>query len=508
MELFEHIRREHFIEGKSVRRIAREQRVHRRDVRRAIVGLPPPERKFWTRRATKVGPHEKIIDEWLLADRDVRPKQRHTARQIWKRLCRERGFDGAESTIRRYVGHRRRELGLQVREIFIEQEYQPGEEAQVDFGEADITIGGIDTTVFLLLVRCCYSGRTQVIAFRRQTQQSLLEGLARSFEMFGGVFSRLRFDNLGAAVKKVLRGRQRKETDRFVACRSHYLFKADFCRPGKEGAHEKGGVEGEVGRFRRNHLVPRPSVEGMEELNTYLAQCCLDDESRTMAHRHETVGKLWSACKAKLRPLPTERFDVTEILEPRVDRKSRVQAKQNFYSVPTAYAGRRVVVRVDTDTVTVISGGTVIAIHERLNGTHGESLQLDHYLEWLHRKPRAFAHSKVLGQARRRGAFPDCYDRLWDGLKDRYGDNEGTRQLIDVLMLLRTSDPEEVTMAVELALSHHCIDAAAVACLLRQIQHPAAEGHTPFTDIGPLLAYERPEPDIDRYDLWLNMEVH
>ena len=64
----------------------------------------------------------------------------------------------------------------------------------------------------------------------------------------------------------MLRGRRRDETDRFIALRSHYLFDSAFTLAGLEGAHEKGGVEGEVGRFRRNHLVPVPEVADLAEL--------------------------------------------------------------------------------------------------------------------------------------------------------------------------------------------------------------------------------------------------
>jgi hypothetical protein len=76
----------------------------------------------------------------------------------------------------------------------------------------------------------------------------------------GDLFPEIRFDNLTSAVKKVLKGRRRVESDRFVALRSHYLFCSQFTTAGLEGAHEKGGVEGEVGRCRRNHLVPVPGV--------------------------------------------------------------------------------------------------------------------------------------------------------------------------------------------------------------------------------------------------------
>ena len=90
----------------------------------------------------------------------------------------------------------------------------------------------------------------------------------QAFHFFDGVFATIRYDNLRSAVKRVLRGRRRVEQDRFVALRSHYLYESSFTRRGKEGAHEKGGVEGEVGRYRRRHFVPVPKVGSLKQRST------------------------------------------------------------------------------------------------------------------------------------------------------------------------------------------------------------------------------------------------
>src|SRR5207253_2521699 len=102
-------------------------------------------------------------------------------------------------------------------------------------------------------------------AYLHANQQAFLEGHELGFHYFGGVFRVLRYDNLKSAVKKILRGRQREETMRFIAFRSHWGFASEFCTPGQ--GHEKGGVEEEGGYFRRNHLVPVPKVRSLEELN-------------------------------------------------------------------------------------------------------------------------------------------------------------------------------------------------------------------------------------------------
>src|ERR687892_574685 len=131
-------------------------------------------------------------------------------------------------------------------------------------GQAAVELGGVPTTVHLFVMRASLA----------ETQQAFLELHALAFEWFGGVFQAVRFDNLKSAVKQVLKGRRRVESDRFVAMRSHYLFASQFTTPGIQGAHEKGGVEGEVGRYRRNHLVPVPAVADLAELNRLLLAGC------------------------------------------------------------------------------------------------------------------------------------------------------------------------------------------------------------------------------------------
>ena len=125
-----------------------------------------------------------------------------------------------------------------------------------------------------------------------------------AFERLGGVPRRVRYDNLKAAVVRVLAGRERTESDRFTALRSHFGFDAFFCAPGPRAAHEKGGVEGEVGRFRRRHLVPITRVGSLAELNALLEAADRSDDARHFADRLATVGQVVEAERPSLRPLP------------------------------------------------------------------------------------------------------------------------------------------------------------------------------------------------------------
>src|SRR5258708_2251092 len=102
-----------------------------------------------------------------------------------------------------------------------------------------------------------------------------------AFDYFGGVFRTLRYDNMTSVVKKILRGRQRVETDRIIAFRSHWGYQSEYCNPAS--GNEKGGVEGELGWYRRNCLVPVPEAKDLAALNQQLLEACVANRSRTIS---------------------------------------------------------------------------------------------------------------------------------------------------------------------------------------------------------------------------------
>jgi transposase len=498
VELFEQIRRDRDREGLSVRALAARYRVHRRAVRQALESaVAPPKRRPESRPAPKLGAYHGLIDEWLIADRLAPRKQRHTAKRIWKRLVDEHGADVAESTVRDHVRKRRRELGLTVGEVFVPQVHVPARTAEVDWGEAEVDLAGERTKVHLFHMRSCFSGAAFTMASPVETQQAFLEGHALAFDWFGGVFCEVRYDNLGSAVKKVLRGRRRVETDRFIALRSHYLFDSIFTTPGIEGAHEKGGVEGEVGRFRRNHLVPVPSVGSIGALNGLLLAACERDLDRRIAGRPVTVAEQLAQERPSLRALPGP-FDATETTVVRVDAKALVTVRRNRYSVPVSLAGLKVSVAIGASEIRITHRDREVARHERLHGRYRTRATLDHYLELLLRKPGALARSLPLSQERDRGHWPEAFDELWAALRVRWGESEADKQIVDVLMLCREHRPATVELAVRGVLAAGAIDGRAVGILARR----TSAGPTPRLQglEVRLQAHDRPEPDLADYD--------
>jgi len=356
----------------------------------------------------------------------------------------------------------------------------------------------------------------------RATQQAFLEAHEHAFAYFGGVFHCLRYDNLSSAVKRILRGSRREETVRFIAFRSHWQFASSFCTPG--AGHEKGGVEGEVGRFRRNHLVPVPVVADWPALNAYLAAACERDQARRIDGREGTVEAASHLERPYLRPLQ-EGCELAEesfcvVGRPlRGQGKGCIQAKTNAYSTPLR-VGTRCRVRVLPATVEVWQEGKCVAQHPRCYQRRQQVLDLEHYLDVLVHKPGALAGSRPLAQWRSAGRWT-AYDELWQSLQQRHGKATGTRLMIEILQLGRKSGYAQLTRTIEQALELGTHDAAAVCYLLRapELEALAAETAPPlrltlltgapgnYTTLMPQ-HFERPLPCMDNYDLLLAANTH
>ena len=468
-------------------------------VRQAIAGALPPPHRYSPRVKPKLDGVMAFIDAVLDADRHAPRKQRHTARRIYRRILKEYPDAGvAESTVRNHVRERKRRMGLELRETFVPQSYGWGQEAQVDWYEAWADLGDERTKVQVFVMRSMASGAAFHRAYPHATQQALLEAHELAFDYFGGVFRLLRYDNLASAVRKILRGHRREETVRFVAFRSHWRFAAEFCTPGE--GHEKGGVEGEGGYFRRNHLVPVPSVADLDALNALLLAGCREDEARLLDGRTELVGTAMTTERDHLLPRAAEGFDLAEIVFPLVDKLGCVTVKTNRYSAP-ARAGTRVEARVHPLHVEVWHGGRRIARHERCHSRRQHVLDLEHYLDVLGHKPGAMAGSKPLAQWRAAGRWPACYDELWDRLLARHGKQNGTRAMVAVVALGREFGHDELRAAIATAVSLGACDVAAVRYLLTE----AGLRKTPPDplDVGALVRYDRPMPTTAEYDLLL-----
>lgn len=497
MELFEQIRREYEHGVGTIKGVARKLGVHRRMVREAIASAIPPARKRPVRERPKLGLATDFIDGILESDRKAPRKQRHTAHRIWGRLRKEMPeIEVVESTVRRYVRQRKREMGLKGGETFVPQSYRWGHEAQVDWYEAWAELDGERQKLFVFCMRSMASGGAFHQTYPHATQQAFLEAHELAFHYFGGTFVLLRYDNLSSAVKKILRGQRREENERFIAFRSHWGFQSDFCNPAR--GNEKGGVEGEQGYFRRNHLVPLPQARDLEHLNELLREGSKEEEQRVIAGRAQSIGAAMTIEREHLRPLTEEGFDLAAVSFPVVNSSGTVNVLTNFYSTPLT-PGTKVEAKAYAAYVEIWREGRCVAHHERCFSRQQKVLNLEHYLDVLANKPGALAGSMPLEQWRTQGRWPESFDRFWGNLQQRRGRQDGTRAMIDVLLLGRQHGYEPVRRAVEQALSLGGSDVAIIRYLL---ELERSEQHAPAMalQVGWLDQYERPLPNLQDYD--------
>lgn len=455
MEIYGRVRRAVRVEGRSQRAVAREFGLSRETVRKMLqYAVPPGYQRQQPIKRPKLGPWLGVIDAILNDDKQRPPKQRHTSKRIFERLKEEHGFTGGYTIVKDYV----RTATLRGQEMFVPLMHPAGE-AQVDFGEALVVIAGVEQKAHYLVMDLPQSDDCFVAAFPAETTEAFLEGHVRAFAYFGGVPTRILYDNTRIAVAKILGGEQRQRTRAFSELQSYYLFADKFGRPAK--GNDKGKVEGLVGYARRNFMVPIPRVSSWQELNAHLEQQCRKRRERRLRGHSETIGERFERDRAALLPLPAAPYEACEKISTRVSSLSLVRYRSNDYSVPTQYGHRQVWVKGYVHEVVIASGSEVIARHERSYEREVVVFDPLHYLALLEQKTRALDQAAPLAGWR----LPESFVQLRRLLEARLR-KHGSREYVQVLRLLETFNIVEVTLAIEDALQLGTISFDAVRHLL------------------------------------------
>ena len=289
--------------------------------------------------------------------------------------------------------------------------------------------------------------------------EAFLEGHVRAFAYFGGVPTRILYDNTKIAVAKILGGEERQRTRAFSELQSYYLFADKFGRPAK--GNDKGKVEGLVGYARRNFMVPIPRFNSWEEFNAHLEAQCRKRRERRLRGHSETIGERFERDRAAMLPLPATPYQACEKITVRVTSLSLVRYRGNDYSVPTEYGHRQVLVKGFVHEVVIACASEVIARHQR--SYERETVVFDplHYLALLEQKTRALEQAAPLAGWK----LPDCFAVLRRLLEARLK-KHGRREYVQVLRLMETFDLAEVSHAIEDALQLGTISFDAVRHLM------------------------------------------
>ena len=486
------IRRAHR-DGMSIRVIARTFHHSRRKVREAL-GCAEP--RPYTRRkdppAPKLGRFKPIIDEILRADEQAPPKQRHTAAQIFRRLQHEDHYTGEYDQVRRYVQKHRRDR----RETFIPLVHDPGQRLECDFGHIAVDFPEGRRQVPVFVTTWSYSNYSFVMAMPTERSEAILLGMVEAFTFFECVPREVWWDNPATVVARIFKGRERKPNERYAALASHYAFDPKFCMPAS--GNEKPYVENKVYDVQRRFATPVPKVRDFQELNAHLRSCCVREGDRIVAGQTETIRARFERDHAAAAALPAYSFDPCDFQSGQVDKYQTVRYDNIRYSVPRAFAFRKVTIKGYVDHIEIVADGQTIARHERSYDPNGPGLDPVHYLVTLGRRPAALDHADVY----RRWRLPAAFLELREALEARHGPPAGVRQYIRVLQLLAQHPISRVQEAIG-----QC-HAPEALCADRIIQHTFRmaqrdSGGAPAEGLGPddpVMAFQVHMPDLKVFD--------
>ena len=433
------IRHKVLIEGQSIRRVAREMCLSRITVRKYLERSEPGPRRYrprarpvWERVRPRV---EELLAEW---EPRTTAKQRLTGVRL-HRAVREEGYQVGLTMIHEYLRERRRQRA----EVYVPLVHHPGE-AQVDFFEVVVEVGGERRKAWKFLLRLMYSGREFAWLYERCDQLAFLDGHVRAFAHLDGVARRCVYDNLAAAVRKIV-GARRELTGRFLALVSHYLFEPDFARIGE--GHDKGGVESRGKAIRLAHLTPIPQGESLEAISRQL----LADLNAAFETRCDASGKSaierWQEERAQLRALPATAFEVRKAVPVEIGSRAMVRIEGAWYSVPSRWARLSATAYIGVDDLRITCLGESVTQPRVRFGTR--QVRYRHYLPELARKPHAVRQvaPELIAE------LGPPWNGLWELLTGAHGELEAARVLARLLGAVCEHGEERVRLALEAAIA-------------------------------------------------------
>jgi transposase len=445
MAMYAKVRRMRLRDGLSISEIARRTSLSRNTIKGWLRG---PVRTAMTYRRSaapkKVGPYEATLREALATDARRPRRERRTARKLYTQL-QAQGFSGSYARVTEFIRAWRLEQGaVTARSAYVPLSFAWGEAFQFDWSDEGLVIGGVWRKVQLAHMKLCASRAFWLVAYPSQGHEMLFDAHTRCLTGLGGVAGRGIYDNMKTAVDRTPRkDRGRVINARFAAMAAHYLFEPDFCNVAS--GWEKGRVEKSVQDARRQ-IWQDAAHEGLDSfaaLNAWLATRCL---AAWDASHPELVGvtirEAWVQERAHLMPMPTP-FDGYVELPARVSSTSLVSVARNRYSVPCAWAGHRVSVRLYPERVVVVADHDVIAEHPRAVDRDHVSYDWQHYLPLVERKPGALRNGAPFAE------LPEPLQRLRRALLRHEG---GDKVMARVLMAVPTHGLDAVLVAVELVL--------------------------------------------------------
>lgn len=469
--------------------IARSLNLSRNTVKKYLNAQAEPAYRRSVQPKPQLGPFSALIEQWLALDAALPRARRRTARRLFEGL-QAAGYHGAYDSVQRHVKAWKAAASVRgaVTQAFVPLSFAPGEVGQFDWSYEYVLLGGVTQTIKLAHFRLAHSRAIFVVAYPRETQEMVMDAHDQAFTFFGGVPQKMIYDNLKTVVDAVFSGKERQFNRRFLALANHYLFEPVACTPAS--GWEKGQVENQVGNIREWLFTPTPRFADFKELNAWLEQRCRELAERVHPDKQGTIAEAWAAERPALRSVSMPFHGYVE--QPlRVSSTCLISVDRNRYSVPAAWAGKVVSVRISATHVRVAAEENMIAEHERLFGRDQLACQPWHYVPILETKPGALRHGQPFIEWQLPLAIVAVRNFL---LKQPKGD----QAFADLLLAARSSGLEALDVACQLALEHGHPHASVVLNELRRLTEPT---HRPIMEVPvALILRNEPVANCGRYD--------
>lgn len=273
-------------------------------------------------------------------------------------------------------------------EAFIRQSYSHGEVCEFDWGRVNLIIAGRATNFYMATFTLAASNIRYAYLYRSENSQAFIDAHIRFFAFMDAVPHCMVYDNMKVAVAKFVGRNERVATITLQQLSTYYGFAYRFCNICK--GNEKGHVERSVEFVRRKSFAPMSEFD-----NVFAAQERL---SNTLTRLNEDKSELFTLEQEAMLPKIPDYSSVVRTIGC-VDKYSTIMHSQNRYSVPDHLVGKEVEVLAFVDEIAVKINSREVARHRRSYESHTFTLDITHYRETLSKKPGALRNSLCLQQA-------------------------------------------------------------------------------------------------------------
>jgi transposase len=446
------IHRLHWADHWSLRKIARHLHLGRPTVAKYLeTPAPSPARR---QRTSKLDPFKPTIAELLAQDPTA------SAVVIAQRL-RPLGFDGGMSILKEHL-HAVRAQTV-VKRAYVRMEPAAGERFEIDWGHfGALLYQGDARKLYAFCLVECHSRKLYVEFTHSQSFETFVRCHIHAFQTLQGVARELWYDNLATAVAEH-DGNLVRFHPRFLAFAREYNFFPRACHV--RAAWEKGKVERSVGYLRQN-FWPLRTFTDLADVN-FQVRHWLDEVANRRRHRETGQTPEERFRPEMLHLLPTLAPDYRDTAEALVHKDLRLAFDGNHYCVPPRYVGYHLTVKADASSLAIYDQHQEIVSYARC-WQRGQVLGAERYQKELFAQRAAAQRSAA--QQRLVAWLGPASELYLQRLADT--DRSLTRQVRELLTLVREYGPEAVAAALSKAHAASAFGADYIANILRQQQRP------------------------------------